>query len=148
MNSYIKALRAVAGVYAKRTIVLAGWIGLGVFIALIVVTWLLAYYYSSYWWLSLIFILPIGLIGGVIFSVSFSVANIVQGALTKSQHKRVKAYVNKLQSVIEATQLSGPFILFIIAKDLLLHRNLQTLETIIGDSASLKRDIDALAAEL
>lgn len=149
MVSYIIALRTVVATYAKRIIQISGWIGLGVFILLLATTWLLAHYLSSYWWLTLIFILPLGLIGLVIFFVSHLIANTIQGRqLSRPQRKLIGNYLDKVQAIVEATQLSMGFLLFVIAKDLLLHRNLQTLEGFIGDSTSLKRDLDILAAEL
>lgn len=149
MTSYINALRVVAAIYAKRTITLVGWIALGVFVALIIATWQLAVHYSNYWWLALIFIVPMGFIGLIIFIVSSAIANVVQGQkLTRSQKKRVNEFVDKVQSVVEATQLSFFFIIATIAKDLLLHRNLQTLERFIGQSTTLRRDLDDLAQKL
>lgn len=149
MNSYANALRAVASFYAKRMIKIAGWIGLGIFITLIILTWVLAYYVSSYWWLALIFILPLGFVGLMAFLIAMSLANLVyRQKLTNPQKELVKNYVDKVQSVVEATSYSFSFILFTIAKDLLLHRNLQTLEKFIDDSTSLKRDLDTLASQL
>lgn len=149
MASYISALRVVAAIYAKRTIALVGWVALGIATLLTIATWQLAQNYSSYWWLALIFIVPMSIIGLVVFVVSLTVANIVQGQpLTRAQKKRVNTYVDKVQSVVEATQLSFGFILLMIAKDLLLHRNLQTLERFIGESTTLKSDLDDLAEKL
>lgn len=149
MASYINALRVVAAIYAKRTITLIAWIGLAVFVLLTTATWQLATHYSSYWWLALIFIVPMGFIGLVAFIISRTVANVVQGQkLTRSQKKRVNAFVDKVQSVVEATQLSFFFIIVMLAKDLLLHRNLQTLERFIGESTTLRRDLDDLAQKL
>jgi hypothetical protein len=149
MTSYANALRAVASFYAKRMIKIAGWIGLAVFIALIILTWVLAYYLSNYWWLTLIFILPLGFIGLIVFLIALGLANIVYNQkLSAPQKELVKNYVDKVQSVVEATSYSFSFILFTIAKDLLFHRNLQTLEKFIDDSTSLKRDLDTLANQL
>lgn len=149
MASYSSTLRAVAAVYAKRIIRLVTVIGVVIFILLIIGTALLAAYVSNYWWLALIFILPISIIVSILLILSLLVANAVQGKeLRRPQEKLVGAFVDKLQSVVERTQLSFGFVLFIIAKDLLFHRNLKSLEAFIGDSNSLKRDLDELAKKL
>jgi len=149
MASYTSALRIVGAFYAKRLLKLLAIVGFVVFALLIIGTGALATHVSSYWWLVLIFILPISLIVSIVLLLGYVAANTVQGrALSRSQRKLVGNFVDKVQSVVETTQFSFGFILFIITKDVLFHRNLQTLEKFIGDSTSLKRDLDTLRERL
>lgn len=149
MASYLTALRAVASVYAKRIVRFAGFVALSFFVVALVLTWFLAAEFSSYWWLALIFILPMGFIGLVAFLLVWRlIAAVYQPSLTATQRRAVGSYVDKLQAVMETAQLSFWFILVMIGKDLLLHRDLCSLEQFIGDSTSLKRGLDDLRTKL
>lgn len=149
MATYATTLRAVGSVYAKRQIRFGSLVVLALFIVSLILTSILAQSLSSYWWLLLIFILPMALIGLVLFFISYSLAGLLyRTTLTTTQKKLINTYIDKLNSVAEATQLSFVYIILTIAKDLLLYRELRTLRDIIGNSADLKKDLSHLAEKL
>lgn len=149
MVSYTAALRAVGARYAQKKLYFVGALALGVILLLFAITWILASTISGYWWLALIFVIPLAVVSVVLFGVCYFMTTFLyKPKLSKMQRQHIDSYVEKIEDVAELSQFTPPVILFTMAKDLVLYRELRTFKGIVGNSTSLKRDLEALRTAL
>lgn len=139
--AHVVLARALTAYIAKRFITIASLVALAVFGAVFVITWLLAHFFSAWWWLLLI---PLVVAAGVVLVVRlfllFIVRRIHHDTLTTEQSDRLTLFVDKIQNLLETRSTPLPFIILLCLKDLLLHKDIVTVKSIIRDSASLTSD--------
>ncbi len=141
----LTAARALTAHIAQRFIRLATFIALGVFVSVLLACWLLAYFFSGWWWLFIIpfvFLLFVFLVVRLI--VLFLVRRIHAERLRPDQRKALNNFVSKLERLIEARGTPPIFFVFISIKDLLIHRDITTIKELIRDTASLRREYQEL----
>lgn len=149
MVTYTSALRAVGARYAQKKLFFIGGLALGIILLLFALTWILASNINAYWWLALIFVIPLTLVCGILFGASYYITTLLyKSKLSKTQRQHIDDYVEKIEEVAEISQFTPPVILFTMAKDLTLYRELRTFKGMIGNSTSLKRDLEALRKSL
>lgn len=141
----LTAARALTAHIAKRFVRLATLVAFGIFGLVVVLCWVLAYFFSAWWWLLLIpFIVLLGFFLIVRLIVSFLIRRIHADALRPDQKKALDELTSKLERLIEARGTPPIFFVFVSIKDLLLYRDITTIKGIVQDSATLKRDYQAL----
>lgn len=137
--------RALTAHVAKRIIRIATYIAVAVVTTVFIICLLLAHFFSAWWWLLIIpFILLFGFFLLVRFFIGFFIRRIHAERLTPEQRSSLDAFVDKIQGLLEARSTPLPLIVLISLKDLLFHRDIVTIRSVINDSVSLKRDYQAL----
>lgn len=143
MSPTISVIRSVGAEFAKRLFVPVAVTGIIVSTVLVTGVFLLAT--LSQWWLLLL--IPVVIIVSVIFgvlAVSWLVIRTVQPPQTKTQHKAVKSYVDKLQRVSEAIQTPKFILFFRVLRDISAPRKDGYIGSMTDDTVSLKRDFSDL----
>lgn len=117
-------LRALAFVMLNRVIRLGGISGLIIFGLGLALTWALASYVSAWWWLLLLIIVPPLLIGLVLWTLARNVARAVYATpLSRPQRTALNQFIDKVQGLAEYRSLPPWLFGFVLAKDLVLHRD-------------------------
>jgi hypothetical protein len=139
--AHVLFARALAAHIARRFVRIATIMALVFMTVLLLLTYALAYFSSPWWWLLLI---PISLFVAIVFvvrlSLSFIIRRMYPRQLSPEQSGQLDLFVDKIQSLLEARSTPFPFIVLLCIKDLLLHRDLVTIRSIINDSTGLTHD--------
>jgi nitrogen fixation/metabolism regulation signal transduction histidine kinase len=143
--SKVTVARALSARMARRFLRMADLIVVIAAAILLATTWALAYFFSGWWWL---FSIPIVLVLGVFLIIRliamFIVSRIHSGNLNHRQRVALDDFIDKVQHIIEARATPMPLIVLIVVKDILIHRDITTVKTIIADSAGLRTDYKEL----
>lgn len=141
----ITAARALTAHLANRFIRFATFIAVGIFLAALLICALLATYFSAWWWLLFIPFVPLFALFLIIrLIVKFIVRRIHADHLRSDQKKALDDFTDKIERLIEARGTPPIFFVIISIKDLLFHRDVTTVKTLIRDTTSLHRDYVAL----
>lgn len=133
--------RALSAFVASRYLRIASIIFTVVFLVLLVGIWLLATYFSTWYWLLAVPILIVGFIFFVIrIAIRFIIRRIYSKSFTSEQSVALESIADKIQRILEARGTPPIFIVFICIKDILFHRDITTMKQLINDTTSLKRD--------
>jgi len=140
MIEHLTVFRAVSSYFARRMIKRLTIIALVIFAVLTAIIWVLAYYFSDWWWL---FIIPIALLALVFFIVralAFFLARRLYTQPLSSEHKTdIGNFIDKIERLLEQRQVTPPLMALVSVKDLVMHRELRTIKGIIDDSRTLKK---------
>lgn len=143
--SKLTVARALTAAIARRITILATWIALAVFVVMIIICWALAYFFSPWWWLLIIpFVVLLGVFLVIRLIVLFIVKRIHGDNLTKHQRSALNEFADKIWGLLEARSTPIPIIVLISIKDILFHQDITTIKSFIADTASLRRDYEAL----
>ena len=143
MNPLFKATRSVAVEFLKSIYISASIVASVTAIILISGSiWLTSL--SDWWWILAIFIIGVSilaaaLIVGVGFLIRFAAP-----ARTKQQKQQSKALAEKVQRVAEVSATPRIFLLFQVAKDVVLPSERGFIASVSEDAVSLKRDFKTL----
>lgn len=142
-------LRALSAFYAKRLFRTALLLIAIIIFLLVGVVWLLAASFSGWWWLLLIPTAVVALIVGIISVVIWLIIYGLYPKRLSGSHKSLLGqYVQKIEALIEGAGMGVPGFMLVSVKDLLIHRELRTLQELLVHSLSLKSDLDALRQAL
>lgn len=140
--SIARALTARIGLRVIRLATIIVVIVLGVWLA---VTIGLVYTFSPWWWLLLtpavlllIFFFIVRLI------VRFIILRIHGEQLSAEQSMTLDGFVDKIQALLEARATPPWMFAAICIKDLIIHRDITTIKSIINSTTTLKRDYQEL----
>ncbi len=142
MTPYIRAIRALTVTIFQRVYRPVAW-GIGgiLFLLLIVTIWL-ATSASTWWWLLLIILVPLTFISAAILFTVWQLSKKLQPRpLQKYERAKMLRFSDKLLRVAEVRATPLPVIAFFIAKDVIRGKKSTYIESIIGDSTSLKQDL-------
>ncbi|MDQ5932576.1 MAG: hypothetical protein QG649_661 [Patescibacteria group bacterium] len=139
--AHIVLARALTARLARRFLKIATVIFVVIVAGLALLTWALAYFFSPWWWLLLV---PLAIVALVILLLRvvlmFIIRQIHRQSLTQEQAKHIDQFIDKVQSLLEARATPFPLIVLICLKDLLVHRDIVTVKSVIKDSAQLTSD--------
>lgn len=143
MNPVLKAVRAIASELAGRIykpiVIIASIIGV-LLIGLAV--WLVS---INTWWLllaAIIFILLV--VVTLLLVIAGIVIRLVSPRPTKAQKAQVASFVNKIQHLSEITQTPKVVLLFRAVQDIMLPSNNGFIQSVIGETTSLRKDFSDL----
>lgn len=89
--------------------------------------------------------MPPLLIGLVLWTLARNVARAVYATpLSRPQRTALNQFIDKVQGLAEYRSLPPWLFGFVLAKDLVLHRDARSLRKIIDNSSTLRRDFQAL----
>lgn len=145
MNPKVTAARALAAYISKKSLRLVTIIAISILGVLTIGIWLLAHYFSPWWW---VFIIPVILLGLVFTALRWVVLRIITGIyrhpFTTKQVEYLDDFSQKITGLVDARATTLPMFAFITVKDLLLKRDATTVKRIVADSTSLKSDFATL----
>lgn len=145
MTSKLTAPRALTALLARRFIKLATIVAVGIAAAGITAAWLLAHFFSAWWWLLAVpFVGLLVLFLIVRFIVMIIVRLIHPNNLTGEQNQIMNGFIDKIQVAIEARATPVPLVVLICLKDVLFHRDVVTVKKIIKDTAGLKSEYEQI----
>lgn len=145
MTSKLTAPRALTALLARRFVNLATIIAVGVACAGIILAWLLAHFFSAWWWLLAIPFAGLLLLFLIVrFIVMIIVRLIHPNNLTNKQRQAMNEFIDKIQVAIEARATPVPLIVLICLKDIILHRDVVTVKKIIKNTAGLKNEYEQI----
>ncbi|MBC7512259.1 hypothetical protein H7142_01185 [Candidatus Saccharibacteria bacterium] len=133
-----RALTARIGLRVVRMLTTVVYIGLGIWLA---VTIGLVYVFTAWWWLLLVpafVLLAIFLVVRLI--VRIILRRIHTERLSKIQSAALDGFIDKIQALLEARATPPWVFAAICIKDLLIHRDVSTVRSIISSTASLRSD--------
>jgi hypothetical protein len=145
MNATVSAIRAITSVYARQLLRPILWIGIAVYVFLLVVIGLIAYSASNWWWLlatvpSLLFV-----IGLVVWTITWVLSGRIAPQMNKAQLVATKKFVKHIGYVAEHMGLSRFTIIVQIIKDVVTRPKEGTF---IGELAQkpgeMRRDFENL----
>ena len=141
MSQRLTAPRALTTLFARRIVRIATLLALAVAVAVFLLTWVLAYFFSSWWWLLIIplcILLVLFLIVRIV--VMIFIRMIHPNSLTKEQTKAMNGFIDKIQAILEAKSTPLPFVVLICIKDILFHRDITTIKSLIKDTTGLRKE--------
>ncbi len=141
MFQKLTVIRAFSQYYTLRIIRLFTLIALILTITLLIVVGLLAYNFSPWWWLLAVPILAFLITFILIRSlIRYIALRVYATKLSKQEQAEIKAFIDKLSSLVDVRHI-GPVMLALTSmKDLVLYRELRTIKTIIENSKTLSSD--------
>lgn len=137
-----RALTARVGARVVRLATIITFIAFGVWV---VITAGLVYAFTPWWWLLLLpalTLLVIFLLARLV--IRFILRRIHADQLSKTQSDALDGFVDKIQALLEARATPPWVFAAICIKDLLLHRDITTVKSIISSTTSLRSDYQAL----
>lgn len=139
MKASFLAIRSIGTEFANRLfypVVIAGAVAAGLLVAL--AYWLTTL--SSWWWLLFIPIVMAICIGVAVFIVIKLVIRSITPSQTKQQKQAAKQFVDKIQTVAEATQTPKVVLLFRVVRDIAAPRESGFIGNLASTTGSLKAD--------
>lgn len=143
--SSITIARALTARISLRVIRLASIIATVVFGLWLLLTACLVYLFTPWWWLLLLPAIVFAVIFVIIrLFIRFIISRIHTELLTKPQAQALDGFVDKVQALLEARATPPWMFALICIKDLVLHRDVTTIKSIISSTTTLKRDYQEL----
>lgn len=139
MKASFLAIRSIGTEFANRLfypVVITGAVVAGLLVAL--ASWLTTL--SSWWWLLFIPIVMAICIGVAVFIVVKLVIRSITPSQTKQQKQAAKQFVDKIQTVAEATQTPKVVLLFRVVRDIAAPRESGFIGNLASTTGSLKAD--------
>lgn len=139
MKASLLAIRSIGTEFANRLfypVVIAGAIAAGI---LVVITfWLTTL--SSWWWLLFIPVVMAICIGLAVFVIVKLVIRSITPSQTRQQKQAAKQFVDKIQTIAEATQTPKVVLLFRVVRDVAAPRESGFIGNLTTTTGSLKSD--------
>lgn len=141
----IRVLRALSARIAKRALRLFTIVD-GVLLALLFTgIWVLTYFFSSWWWLLLILYIPLLIVSLFIYLIaSFTTARLYRERISTLQRQQLDSFTGKIIELLEARGMGWWWFATLCVRDLLLYRELRTLNELLATATGLKHDFDQL----
>lgn len=149
MKPKIDVVRAVSARVARRALDAASIVVGVAFVVVLAGTWALAHFFSHWWWLLMVFALPLFLIGAIVMLLGrFATRRLAPSGLAKQHDELIDSFVDKMQALLETRGMNWPPFALASVKDLVVHRDLRGVKALIADTASLRRDFAELEERL
>lgn len=139
MKASLLAIRSIGTEFANRLfypVIMAGAIAAGILVA--ITFWLTTL--SSWWWLLFIPVVMAICIGLAVFVIVKLVVRSITPPQTRQQKQAAKQFVDKIQTIAEATQTPKVVLLFRIVRDIAAPRESGFIGNLTSTTSSLKSD--------
>jgi len=141
----VATARAVTAFTARKSLAFATTLYLIALAVLTAFIWLLAHYFSAWWWL---FAAPLAIITMIALilrlAISFIINKIYRHPFSRKQREKLEDFTSKVASLAEARSTPLPFYAFITIWDIIRRRDATTIRELIDNSRSLKSDYASL----
>ncbi|HTK39331.1 MAG TPA: hypothetical protein VL362_00530 [Patescibacteria group bacterium] len=145
MNPKLNAIRALAAYSALQSLRLVTIIFSSIIGVLLLITFVLAYFYSPWWLLlSLPFIILAIIYGVIRLLVKKIIAKIHRHPFTTRQREQLESFTGKLKNLADIRNMSVYSYAIKTIWDVLRHRDETSIEKLVNDSKSLKSDFAEL----
>ena len=144
MKPSLLTIRAVGSEFANRLWLPIVIIAVIISVILIGLVWWLSVNVSGWWILLAIPVSILLSVAFVVLTVFKLVIRYVAPPQNKQQRQRVRAFVDKLQSVSDAVQTPKSVLLFYIVRDIAAPRDNGFVTTLTSNSSALKGDFTKL----
>jgi hypothetical protein len=144
MKANIAAIRAITAEFARQFVQPFLWLGVGIMAVLLLLVGVLAFSFSQWWWLLIIPIILLGLVGIVVWLLVRFVLGRVSPRLDGQQQAATKQFVTKLQFATETIQTPYPIIIFYVVRDIILRRDSGFISELTQQSKTLRPDFEEL----
>lgn len=146
MQTTVRVIRAIASLFAWRIFIpIAIFVGIMALVLIVVMVWLVML--DPLWWLLAIPVFLLIIIATTVLTVIWVVLRLIAPGQTKTQKQQVSGFVDKIQRLSEVTVTPKFVLLFRTVKDVVAPSKDGFIEGVIGDTASLKKDFQALQQE-
>lgn len=143
MSPTITVIRCIGTEFARRLLYPIVIIA-SILLTLLVVGIILLGTLSTWWLLLLIPAVMLFCIVAAVLTIFWLTIRLVRPAQTKTQHRAVKTFVDKLQRLSDTAQTPKIILLFRIVRDVAAPRKDGFIGSLADDTASLKRDFREL----
>jgi len=148
MKAKLTVLRAISALIIRRFVFWTTLLVAAAFLLLFGLVWYLAATFSAWWWIMLLPLLALLFLFLVIRLIVVLLANsIYKVRVSASQKQQLESFVNKIQGLLEVRAMGWPLFLAASVKDLVLHKELRTVNSLLADSKSLRKDFAELEKE-
>lgn len=144
MKPDVIVIRALTVEFARQFIRPFIWMALGIIAGLLVLTGVLAFTLSHWWWLLAIPILLIGLIGVIIWLVIHLIAKQLSPRLDAQQKYAVEEFIDKLRFVVETVRTPYPIIILGVIWDIITRNENGIIRKMATQSKTLRPDYEKL----
>lgn len=144
MKANIIAIRAITAEFARQFVQPFLWLGVGIMAMLLLLVGLLAFTFSQWWWLLVIPIVLLGLVGIVVWLLVRFILGRISPRLDGQQKAATKQFVTKLQFATETIQTPYPIIIFYVIRDIILRRDSGFISELTQQSKTLRPDFEEL----
>lgn len=140
MKAQIQLSRAIGCEFLARKIKSIGIVlGIVIFIALAIAIWLTTV--SAWWWLLAAPVIIFSVFCIIAFGIARFMLGVLKPAMTDTQDKAVKDFVDKFERVAEHLQTPMFIIVFRIIRDILRPREKTFIQSATQDSTTLHKDL-------
>ena len=145
MTRHITLFRVISRYYISRTVTIATYVAVSLALLMLVAVWALAHFFSPWWWLLAVPLLACVIAFFVLRFIVMIIAWMVYpDKVSTSQATDIKAFVEKINSLLELKNINPTMIALTSFKDFVLYRELRTLKTTINNSKELSGDYKKL----
>ena len=145
MTLHLSLFRALSRYYITRIATIATYIAVSISLLLLLGLWLLAHFFSPWWWLLAIPLLAMIIAFFILRFFVVLVARVVYpDAVSKEQAISIKAFIDKINRLLELKHINPTLLGLTSLKDFVLYRELRTLRSMIDDSKTLNGDFQKL----
>lgn len=143
--SKLTAPRALTATVARRLIRTLTVIASVITVVSFIISGLLAYFFTGWWWiLAGITFIIFGFFLLIRFIFSAAVRIIYPNKLTREQSTTMNSFIDTIQEILEAKSTPPIIMMLICIKDLILHRDIVTIKTLIRDTSRLRSEYKKL----
>lgn len=137
-----RALASYAGHRSLRFVTIAVVVILAI---IFIVIGLLAYNFTTWWWLLAIPFAAAGLVFfGIRWVLQVIIRRLYRHPFSRAQREQLDAFASKVLGLIEARSTPLPFFALITLWDIIRRRDATTIRKLVNDSTSLKKDFTEL----
>ena len=141
----LTAPRALTAFIARKVIRFSTIVAVLTVVGVGILCWVLAYFFTAWWWLLEIPFVLIFFIFLLIRLVAVVFVRAIHSQqLTPRQSAAMSDFVDKIQAALEARSMPLSLIVIICIKDILFHRDVTTVKKVINDTAGLRREYSEL----
>lgn len=143
VTPYAQAVRSISAEFGRRLylpVVITTVIIWGVLVGITI--WLVTL--SAWWWLLLVPLIVVGVIGAIVALVIAGLLRFLRPAQSADQRVAVRAFVDALQEAAETLQTPRIFLLFRVVKDAVFPGQQGFLKQVTSNIGSLKPDFMAI----
>lgn len=145
MTRHITLFRVLSRYYISRIVTIATYIAVSIALLLLIGIWALAHFFSPWWWLLVVPLLACIIAFFILrFLVSLVARIVYPDTVSKSQAAEIKAFINKINGLLELKNINPTMIALTSFKDFVLYRELRSLKSLINDSKTLSTDYNKL----
>lgn len=139
--STLTAPRALTATIARRLVRAVTFIAGGITFASFIISGILVYFFTGWWWaLAGIVFIVFGFFLLLRFIALAVIRIIYPNKFTREQSAAMNSFVDAIQELLEAKSTPPIMMMLICMKDILFHRDIVTIKTLIRNTTHLRSE--------